>query len=77
MLELVEFIVKSLVENKQAVKISSSKENDEVVISVVVAEDDLGRVIGKNGRIAQSIRTIVKSMAARDKIKYFVKIGDK
>lgn len=77
MVELVEFIVKSLVENKEEVKISSAKNGDEVVISVVVAEDDLGRVIGKNGRIAQSIRTIVKSMATREKLKYFVKIGDK
>lgn len=75
--QFVEFIVKSLVEDKDAVSVTSSVKDDETVIVVSVAENDLGRIIGKNGRIAQSIRTLVKSVGSRDKTKYFVKIGDR
>lgn len=75
--QFVEFVVKSLVEDKDAVKVAIEKGNNENVIYVTVADDDLGRIIGKNGRIAQSIRTLVKSIASREKTKYFVKIGDR
>ena len=73
--ELVEYIVKCLVDNKDAVKIATSREGSEINIIVNVAEEDLGRVIGKNGRIAQSIRAIVKSVASKEKIRYNVKIN--
>ena len=75
--QFVEFVVKSLVEDKDAVKVAIEKGNNENVIYVTVADDDVGRIIGKNGRIAQSIRTLVKSIASREKTKYFVKIGDR
>ena len=73
--ELVEYIVKSLVDNKDAVKITSQREGSEIFIIVNVDENDIGKVIGKNGRIAQSIRAIVKSVSAREKIRYNVKIN--
>jgi len=73
--ELVKYIVKSLVDNEQEVKIESTREGDEIQILVTVAPDDIGKVIGKNGRIAQSIRAIVKSVSAKEKIKYNVKIN--
>lgn len=75
--ELVKYIVTSLVDNKEAVVISSNVEGNDTVISVSVAEEDLGRVIGKNGRIAQSIRAIVKSISVKEKKRYIVKIGDR
>lgn len=75
--QFVEFIVKSLVEDKDAVKVSIEKGDNENIIYVSVADDDLGRIIGKNGRIAQSIRVLVKSITSREKTKYFVKIGDR
>lgn len=75
--ELVKFIVTSLVDNKDAVNVSSLTEANDIVITVNVAEEDLGRVIGKNGRIAQSIRAIVKSVSAKEKKRYIVKIGDR
>lgn len=73
--QLVEYIVKCLVDDKDAVKISTERDGSEINIIVNVAENDVGKVIGKNGRIAQSIRAIVKSISAREKIRYNVKIN--
>jgi uncharacterized protein len=73
--ELVEYIVKCLVDNKDAVKLTTTREGSEINIIVNVAEEDLGKVIGKNGRIAQSIRAIVKSVASKERIRYNVKIN--
>ncbi len=73
--ELVEYIVKSLVDNQEAVKITTQREGSEINIIVNVADEDIGKVIGKNGRIAQSIRAIVKSVSSKEKIRYNVKIN--
>ena len=75
--ELVGYIVKCLVDNKDAVTITSERDGSDINIIVRVAEDDIGKVIGKNGRIAQSIRAIVKSVSAKEKIRYNVKIDNK
>lgn len=61
--EFVEFLVLSLVQNKQAVKITSASQDNQVVITVKVDEQDLGRIIGKNGKIAQAIRMLVGALA--------------
>jgi len=74
MKELVEFIVKSLVDNPDQVSIEEKFENEETVYYVKVADSDLGRVIGKQGKIANSIRTIVKAAAIKDKKSVYVKI---
>ena len=76
MKEIVEYIVKSLVVDKDSVKINESEENGEIVLHVCVAEDDMGRVIGKSGKIASSIRAIVKSISSRQNQKVFVKFGE-
>lgn len=73
--ELVKYIVTNLVDNENEVKIESVREGDSINIMVTVAPEDIGKVIGKNGRIAQSIRAIVKSVSAKEKIKYNVKIN--
>lgn len=73
--ELVKYIVTNLVDNEDAVNIQSNREGDEINIIVTVAPEDVGKVIGKNGRIAQSIRAIVKSVSAKEKIRYNVKIN--
>lgn len=76
MKEIVEYIVKSLVVDKDSVQITESEENGEVILHVSVAEDDMGRVIGKSGKIASSIRAIIKSISSRQNKKVFVKFGE-
>ena len=75
--ELVGYIVRCLVDNQDAVEIKSERDGSDINIIVNVADDDIGKVIGKNGRIAQSIRAIVKSVSAKEKIRYNVKINNK
>ena len=70
MTELVKFIVCGLVENKDDVKV---EEVDET-ITVAVNKADMGKVIGKQGRIAKAIRTIVKAVGSKDNKKYSVEI---
>lgn len=77
MKEIVEYIVKSLVADKDSVQITESQEeNGEIILHVTVAEDDMGRVIGKSGKIASSIRAIVKSISSRQNKKVLVKFGE-
>ena len=72
--ELIKFIVESLVEDKSAVKVSTREEEKAVVIEVSVAEQDVGKVIGKNGKVAQAIRSILHSAAYKETKKYIFKI---
>ena len=61
MRELVEFLARALVEDPDAVEVEEVEENGDLVLEVTVADDDLGRVIGKGGRVANAIRTIAKA----------------
>ncbi len=65
MTELLEFLVRALVEDPQAVVVEELEENGDLVYEITVAEADLGRVIGKGGRVANAIRTIAKAAAVR------------
>ena len=65
MKELVEIIAKSLVDNPDEVAVSETTDGDTVTIELKVAPDDMGKVIGKQGRIAKSIRTVVKAAASK------------
>jgi hypothetical protein len=65
MTELLEFLVRSLVEDPAAVVVEELEEDGDLVYEITVAEDDLGRVIGKGGRVANAIRTIAKAAAVR------------
>ncbi|MDR1017188.1 MAG: KH domain-containing protein [Lachnospiraceae bacterium] len=76
MKELVEVIVKSLVDNQDAVEINEKQEDDQIVVEVRVAQEDMGKVIGKKGRIAKAIRSVVKAAAIKDNIKVSVDILD-
>ena len=71
MKELVEYLVKELVDNKEAVVITESEEG---VIGVSVDKKDMGKVIGRQGKIAKAIRTIVKAAAAGGEKTYSVDI---
>ena len=65
MRELVELMVKSLVDDPEAARVNEVAGESIVVYEVSVAEDDLGKVIGKGGRIANAMRTIVKAAATK------------
>lgn len=77
MRELVEFIVKSLVNDQDAVEISVEETAKEYSILVKVAEDDLGKVIGKSGKVANSIRTVARTSAKKQNKFVNIKFADK
>ena len=62
---LVENLVKALVDHPESVKVNSAVEDGETVIRLSVAQEDMGKVIGKQGRIAKAIRTVVKAAAIK------------
>ena len=72
--ELVELIVKSLVDHPEEVSVTEAIKDNEHVLSVSVASDDMGKVIGKQGRIAKAIRTVVKAAAIKSDIQVSVEI---
>jgi predicted RNA-binding protein YlqC (UPF0109 family) len=76
MTELLEFLVKALVEEPEAVVVEELEEYGDLVYEITVAEGDLGRVIGKGGRIANAIRTIAKAAAVRIDRRVIVDILD-
>lgn len=65
MTELLEFLVRALVEDPDAVEVEELEDDGDLVYEISVAEDDLGRVIGKGGRVANAIRTVAKAAAVR------------
>jgi uncharacterized protein len=64
--ELVEYVAKSLVDDPAAVRVDVVEDNGETVIELHVADDDMGKVIGRNGSVAKALRTLLKVSAARD-----------
>ena len=76
MRELVEYLVRALVENPDQVEVEEFEEEGDLVLEVTVAEDDLGRVIGRGGRIANAIRTVARAAGSRDDRRVIVDILD-
>ncbi|MDD7215622.1 MAG: KH domain-containing protein [Anaerovoracaceae bacterium] len=74
MTKLVEAIAKSLVDNPEAVNVTETEGSQGTVIELRVAPDDMGKVIGKQGRIAKALRTVVKAAAVRENKKVTVEI---
>lgn len=72
--ELVEFIAKSLVDNPEAVNVKEVEGSQSIIIELKVAEEDMGQIIGKQGRIAKAIRTVVKAAAIKDNKRVVVEI---
>lgn len=72
--ELVKVIAMALVDHPDEVTVTETEENGEIILQLHVAESDMGKVIGKQGRIAKSIRTVVKAAATRDDKKVTVEI---
>ena len=77
MRDLLEFLTRSLVENPDQVQVTEVEEIDgEVVLEVEVADDDLGRVIGRGGRVANALRSVMKAAATREDKRVVVDILD-
>ena len=76
MRELVEFLVRALVEQPDKVEVEEFEEDGDLVLEGSVAEDDLGRVIGRGGRIANAIRTVARAAGARDDRRVIIDILD-
>jgi uncharacterized protein len=74
--ELLEFLVKALVEEPDEVEVEELEEDGDLVYEISVADGDLGRVIGKGGRVANAIRTIAKAAAVRIDRRVIVDILD-
>lgn len=72
--KLVEYIAKSLVDHPETVRVEKREEEASVIIELSVGEEDTGKVIGKQGRIAKAIRTIVKAASINDEKKVVVDI---
>ena len=71
---LVEYIVKQLVNQKDQVNVSRVERDDATVIEVRVAQEDMGKIIGKQGKIARAIRTVVKAASSKEEKRVIVDI---
>ena len=74
MKELVQYLAKSLVRNPDAVEVKETQTDDACVFELKVAKEDLGRIIGKQGRTAKSIRTLLNAAASRGNRKIVLEI---
>ena len=73
MKELVEFIVKNLVEDQDSVVVTETVKEKETLYTVKVSQEDFGKIIGRSGKVATAIRTVVKTSAKKRNKHIFVK----
>jgi len=74
MKELVEIIAKSLVDNPEAIQVNEISGEQSIILELKVAPEDMGKIIGKQGRIAKAIRTVVKAAAIKENKRVVVEI---
>jgi uncharacterized protein len=74
--ELLEYLARQLVDEPDAVRVERVDEDDAIVLRLHVAEDDLGKVIGRQGRIARALRTIVRAGSVRERRRVQLEIVD-
>jgi predicted RNA-binding protein YlqC (UPF0109 family) len=74
--ELLEFLARSLVDHPERVRVEETQTSDGVVLRLSVAKEDVGKVIGRQGRIARALRTVVKASAVKDGKQATVEIID-
>ena len=76
MKEILESIILNMVDNKEQVLIDAKEDEKTITLQVKVAESDMGRVIGKQGRVAKSIRTVMKSLATKEHKRVIVEFAE-
>ena len=74
MTDLIKVIAKALVRNPDQVSVNESVDNETITYELHVASEDMGKIIGKQGRIAKALRTVVKAAASRENKKVMVEI---
>ncbi len=74
MKELLETIARSLVDHPEEVRVNEIENDSTEILELSVAEEDMGKVIGKQGRIAKAIRTVIKAAAIKENVKVVVEI---
>ena len=75
MRELVEVLAQSLVDHPEEVTVQETEKDNEILLELKVAQEDMGKVIGKQGRISKAIRAVVKAAASKTDKKVIVEIG--
>ena len=76
MKDLVEIIAKSLVDHPEQISVTETEKDDIIKVDLTVAPEDMGKVIGRQGKIAKAMRTIVKAASAKENKKYTVEIKE-
>jgi len=74
MRDLVEYVARALVNDPESVKVTEENQDGNLLIRVEVAEDDKGRVIGKQGRVAQAMRTLLRVAAVKQGVRVVLEI---
>mgnify|MGYP001624685332 FL=1 len=72
MKEILETIILNLVDDKESVQITETENEKSIIFEVKVAQNDMGKIIGKQGKLARSIRTVMKSVAGKERKKVSV-----
>ena len=75
MKDLIDYMARAIVDNPDEVEVTEEKEDDQIVYHLRVAESDMGKVIGKQGRIANAMRTLLKVAAVRRGTRAVLEIG--
>jgi predicted RNA-binding protein YlqC (UPF0109 family) len=74
--ELVEYLARRLVDDPDAVRVEQSEREGAIVLTLHVAQDDVGKVIGRQGRVARALRAVVRAGAARQRQRVLLEIAD-
>ena len=77
MMELIKYIVEQFAEDKENISYEVEETEDAINVTVVLADSDMGKVIGKQGKIAKALRTLVRAATPRDSKKYNVEIRER
>ena len=77
MLDLIKYVVEQFAEKKSEIEYKVEEKETAIEVTVLLAESDMGKVIGKQGKIAKALRTLVKASTPRDSKKYVLEIKEK
>lgn len=77
MLDLIKYVVETFADNKEEISYLQTEDGNEITVTVILAPEDMGKVIGRQGKLAKALRTIVRSAAAKSGKKYNIEIKEK